>query len=1053
MCELQKKFADSWKEYGVKYGIDTDEKCVEHAIRLSIVMVAGKRPSVFDWERYIQSHPDLQRAFGKNGNITCGHATSHYLNHGINENRKKFILGTNEPYVYDFDWKIYDKLNPDVFTQRNRGEKIGEWHCFRHWCEFGYKENRRTGIEEQLSVKYDASISTDENINKQWRQNLTNILTMFMDKTIDDLILHATLDMSELYAKQISIVMGYYNRKPQTLETLRGFERTYAGKYNFEVIIVDDNSNAENRLDEDIKQFTFPIKLLVISAEEKGDRINPCVAYNRGFTEATGEIIIIQNPECFHVGDILKYSISILNEQNYLTYSCFTANSPEITDEMIKCNNIFELIKNRDFLNKNTLLNEPPVWYNHPIIAPTNYHFCSAIYKNNLNIIGGFNEQFKQGYCFDDNEFLHRIENNLKINIKCIEPSTCFVIHQYHQRHVVNFKINNLLQLRWNYNEKLMDIYRKSKKFNYPKLFHTYWDGSNMSYLTYLTYPSFLKYHPDWTILVHIPIHKYDEITWTTNEQKDKYEGINYFDKLLNNPNIVINYVDFEKIGFYNDIAEVIKSDYLRYYMLYKYGGVWSDNDIIYTSNFEDKINYDVETIMFKCSYNNNASFYYPIGFFCCKRNSSLFKYLIEQCKNYYDKNYYQCIGATMISDLIDKNLIPINDCIFLNNEYYLPFHFNDLDCIFNNTDNNLPNNTFGVHWFNGSKNAKIYQNELSNRTYIFRETCYIDKLIHPYVTSIKYDDNYMIIPNEISNKTKSSSVDWVLEKIPKRLFIYWGGEKLPYLRYLTITSFIKYNPTWEIIFIIPKYLSTLLTWSGKQPERMNRDYIDYMPEIYNLEKNGKLKIEIFDFETIGINNSLNEVHKSDFIRYYLLYSRGGIWSDMDIIYYESLNSISVNKQEFSDKDVFVKYKNPNDKEIGINGHAIGFLMGSKDNQFFKDVFNLALQKYSKNVYQGIGPELLNDYLPVNDELKQKYNLECITKSDIYCLDHNTYSLFTWFDDNLFDKYYINNSIGIHWYGGHTDFKDVLINVNRDNIENYPNNGFVIKKIKCKLLD
>ena len=71
--------------------------------------------------------------------------------------------------------------------------------------------------------------------------------------------------------------------------------------------------------------------------------------------------------------------------------------------------------------------------------------------------------------------------------------------------------------------------------------------------------------------------------------------------------------------------------------------------------------------------------------------------------------------------------------------------------------------------------------------------------------------------------------------------------------------------------------------------------------------------------------------------------------------------------------------------------------------------------------------------------------MECITKSDIYCLDHNTYSLFKWYEDNEFDKYYINKSIGIHWYGGHVDFKEVLMNLNSNNTKNYPNNGFVLK--------
>ena len=71
----------------------------------------------------------------------------------------------------------------------------------------------------------------------------------------------------------------------------------------------DDNSNDENRLEEEIKQFTFSIKLIVISKEEKGDRINPCIAYNRGFAEATGEIIMIQNPECYHQGDIINHTL------------------------------------------------------------------------------------------------------------------------------------------------------------------------------------------------------------------------------------------------------------------------------------------------------------------------------------------------------------------------------------------------------------------------------------------------------------------------------------------------------------------------------------------------------------------------------------------------------------------------------------------------------------------------------------------------------------------------------------------------------------------------
>ena len=65
------------------------------------------------------------------------------------------------------------------------------------------------------------------------------------------------------YKYDISIVMGYYNRKQQTINTLNYF-KNYKD-YNFEVIIVDDNSTPEHQLDDIIKNYTFPIKYIKIT--------------------------------------------------------------------------------------------------------------------------------------------------------------------------------------------------------------------------------------------------------------------------------------------------------------------------------------------------------------------------------------------------------------------------------------------------------------------------------------------------------------------------------------------------------------------------------------------------------------------------------------------------------------------------------------------------------------------------------------------------------------------------------------------------------------------
>ena len=43
-----------------------------------------------------------------------------------------------------------------------------------------------------------------------------------------------------VYSYDFSIIMGYYNRKKQIINTLNEFHNNY-NEYNYEVIIVDDN--------------------------------------------------------------------------------------------------------------------------------------------------------------------------------------------------------------------------------------------------------------------------------------------------------------------------------------------------------------------------------------------------------------------------------------------------------------------------------------------------------------------------------------------------------------------------------------------------------------------------------------------------------------------------------------------------------------------------------------------------------------------------------------------------------------------------------------------
>lgn len=228
-----------------------------------------------------------------------------------------------------------------------------------------------------------------------------------------------------------SIVMGYFNRKEQTIHTLQKFKR-YNKNFNFEVIIVDDNSREEEKLHDILNNYNYPIIYKVISTTEKGNNINPCVVYNRGFALTRGKIIVIQNPEVIHYTNILKALSKKNFKNNYFTLPVISSPSfnhnkiifKSINDKVLP-ENLIEYLQKE---NENTAYKSTKGWYNHWKYRNENFHFCSAISKENLDILEGFDETYGPNMWYDDNEFVLRISRFLKIK----QLKKQLAIHLYH---------------------------------------------------------------------------------------------------------------------------------------------------------------------------------------------------------------------------------------------------------------------------------------------------------------------------------------------------------------------------------------------------------------------------------------------------------------------------------------------------------------------------------------------------------------------------------------------------------------------------------------------
>lgn len=209
--------------------------------------------------------------------------------------------------------------------------------------------------------------------------------------------------------------MAYYNRLPQLKYTLKTFEKS--SFKDFEIVIVDDYSTAAHSIDTLPKEFPS-LNFKIIKMQDlnaKKSYVGPSIPYNIGFKESSGDKIIIQNPECCHIGDVILYTEQNLNDDNYLSFHCWAGGKRET-----------EILHNQGYLDTTVSQGR---WYNHVIHRPASYHFTTAITRKNLVELNGFDERYAQGFNFDDDELIERIKKK-GLEIKFVEDP--WVIHQYH---------------------------------------------------------------------------------------------------------------------------------------------------------------------------------------------------------------------------------------------------------------------------------------------------------------------------------------------------------------------------------------------------------------------------------------------------------------------------------------------------------------------------------------------------------------------------------------------------------------------------------------------
>ena len=184
-----------------------------------------------------------------------------------------------------------------------------------------------------------------------------------------------------------------------------------------ETIIVDDGSTPEHRVENMVDLFPL-LNIRVIRLERTAEWRGPTVAYNTGFNEARGDVIVINSSECVHIGNITGFIEKSITEDNYIAFSACMGTTA-------MAGKVFS----NDPANFTAETKNYGTWWGVHSTIGNFIPYCAAISKKNMDLLGGYDMRYVQSVGWDDYDFTHRV-NNLGLMMKCIDNPFCY--HQWH---------------------------------------------------------------------------------------------------------------------------------------------------------------------------------------------------------------------------------------------------------------------------------------------------------------------------------------------------------------------------------------------------------------------------------------------------------------------------------------------------------------------------------------------------------------------------------------------------------------------------------------------
>lgn len=273
-----------------------------------------------------------------------------------------------------------------------------------------------------------------------------------------------------------------------------------------------------------------------------------------------------------------------------------------------------------------------------------------------------------------------------------------------------------------------------------------------------------------------------------------------------------------------------------------------------------------------------------------------------------------------------------------------------------------------------------------------------------------------------------------------KKIHFYWGNSKMSWLRYMTISSFVRFNPDWEVILTIDKTETSQRPWSDENKQDFfNYEGKDYLPDVEKLNvsirewspeiiKDCKPK-SLFENATFSANVvgdiSLDRPkvpelstpsHRSNFFKWYTLATEGGVYSDMDIVFTSPMG------------DFWESIKQHDATLCWQNGYyLIGFMASNGNSDLFKKIYQAAHVIFDSEKYQSVGQAALLYSIANNAHIQYTYEniLQYFNREEriflfepdlLYPVSYEDIGLI--FEEGGEDYDIPKSAVGLHWFGG-----------------------------------